>query len=107
VQKFLERDPYRTIPYYYQCMNLPEILGEVLRSLRQERRWKQYEVAARAGLTKAKLSALERGLAEPNLELVLRVLRGLEVSWMEFAEKMDRASVQTWPVRETPGGVWK
>ena len=83
-------------------MKLSEIVGAVLRRLRIKRRLKQYEVAARAGVTTAKLSAVERGLSEPGFELTLRLLRAIGASWMEFAEMLNRAGIQAWAVREIP-----
>lgn len=54
-----------------------EEVGPALRCLRQLRDLKQYEVARRAGITKAMLSAYERGQRLPSLRSMFRVLDAL------------------------------
>ena len=51
-----------------------EDLGPALRLLRQKRGARQYELARRAGITKAMLSGYERGARLPSLRTLASVL---------------------------------
>jgi len=59
--------------------DLALFLGPALRRLRQLRALKQYELANRAGLTKAQLSAYETGARSPSIRTLEALLVALQV----------------------------
>lgn len=63
--------------------------GAVLRRLRQERGYTIEEAARRAGVTTNYLGDVERGERNPTMKVVARVLAGLQVSWIEFAQHLE------------------
>jgi len=54
-----------------------EKLGPALRTLRERRLWKQNELARRAGVTRAMVSAYEKGTRLPSLRTLSRLLEAL------------------------------
>lgn len=65
-------------------------VGPALRALRKGRGLRQYELAARAGITKASLSGYERGRHLPNLHTLSKVLDALDVGLVDFARVVER-----------------
>ena len=65
--------------------------GAVLRRLRTDRRFTIEEAAQRGGVTANYLGDVERGQRNPTMKVVARILAGLQVSWMQFAELLDNA----------------
>jgi transcriptional regulator with XRE-family HTH domain len=63
--------------------------GAVLRRLRQERGYTIEQAAKRGGVTANYLGDVERGLRNPTMKVVARLLAGLRVSWVEFAQLLD------------------
>jgi transcriptional regulator with XRE-family HTH domain len=63
--------------------------GVVLRRLRQERGYTIEEAARRGGVTANYLGDVERGQRNPTLRVVARILAGMQVSWVEFAQDLD------------------
>jgi transcriptional regulator with XRE-family HTH domain len=61
-----------------------------LRVLRGKLAMAQERLASEAGVDRAYMSGLERGLHTPTLETVLRLLPILEVSFPEFATEFDK-----------------
>lgn len=61
-----------------------EVLGECLRSLRQERGEKLSETAARAGVSPQYLSEMERGVKEPSSEMIAAVAGALDVTLVDL-----------------------
>jgi transcriptional regulator with XRE-family HTH domain len=61
-----------------------EHVGPALRHLRQRRGWKQVQLAARSGCTKAQVSAYERGRRLPWLTTLAKLLDALEASPRDF-----------------------
>lgn len=59
--------------------NAFEGLGKALRWLRDKQAQKQYQVAERAGVTKAMLSAYETGKQNPSIDTLEKILRALAV----------------------------
>lgn len=66
--------------------------GTVLRQLRQERGYTIEEAARRAGVTTNYLGDVERGQRNPTMRVVARILGGLQVTWVEFAQALDAVS---------------
>jgi transcriptional regulator with XRE-family HTH domain len=65
--------------------------GSVLRRLRQERGFTIEEAAKRADVTANYLGDVERGQRNPTMKVVARILAGLRVGWVEFAQLLDEA----------------
>lgn len=65
--------------------------GSVLRRLRQERGYTIEEAAKRAQVTTNYLGDVERGQRNPTMKVVARILAGLRMSWVEFAQLLDSA----------------
>jgi transcriptional regulator with XRE-family HTH domain len=65
--------------------------GSVLRRLRLERNYTIEEAAKRAQVTANYLGDVERGQRNPTMKVVARILAGLRVSWVEFAQLLDEA----------------
>jgi transcriptional regulator with XRE-family HTH domain len=63
--------------------------GGVLRRLRQERGLTIEEAARRGGVTTNYLGDVERGQRNPTLRVVARILAGLQVTWVEFAQRLE------------------
>lgn len=63
--------------------------GSVLRRLRVERNYTIEEAAKRAQVTANYLGDVERGQRNPTMKVVARILAGLRVSWVEFAQLLD------------------
>ncbi|WP_347240197.1 helix-turn-helix transcriptional regulator [Thermus sp.] len=56
-----------------------EDLGRRLASFRRARNFTQEDLAELAGLDRSYVSQLERGLANPSLEVLLRIAQALEI----------------------------
>ncbi len=56
---------------------LPSV-GELLRRLRQQRHLSQRELAARSGISRAVLSAIENDRQRPDIEKTRRLARALD-----------------------------
>ena len=63
--------------------------GAVLRRLRQERGFTIEETARRGGVTTNYLGDVERGQRNPTMKVVARILAGLRVTWVEFANLLE------------------
>jgi transcriptional regulator with XRE-family HTH domain len=63
--------------------------GSVLRRLRQERGFTIEEAATRADVTANYLGDVERGQRNPTMKVVARILAGLRVNWVEFAQMLE------------------
>ena len=61
-----------------------------LRNLRHARGISQERLAWAAEIDRAYMSGLERGRHSPTLEMVYRLLAGLEVSFTQFAMEFER-----------------
>jgi transcriptional regulator with XRE-family HTH domain len=69
------------------------IRKEIIRLLRQERerrRLSKYAVAQRSGVSESMLSLVERGLRNPTMELMLRVVDGIGVDLEPFINRARR-----------------
>lgn len=65
-------------------------LGHALRYLRILSERKQFEVAEVAGITRAMLSAYERGSREPSLTTLTKILDALAVDFAGLQKALDR-----------------
>jgi|ERR687897_642816 transcriptional regulator with XRE-family HTH domain len=63
-----------------------EILGRVIRSLREEKKINQKDFAERIGISSSWLSRIESGNYDPPWSSVLRVVEGLAISLEELEE---------------------
>ena len=65
--------------------------GMTLRTLRLRIGLAQEKMALEAGVDRAYMSGLERGLHTPTLETILRFLPILQVTFTEFAAEYERS----------------
>ena len=70
-----------------------EVFGRRLREVRQRRRITQDTLALTAGLTKAYISDMERGLKVPSLTTVLRLAVALECKVTELVSVFDKTDL--------------
>lgn len=73
----------------------PHAFGVALRLLRTRRRLKQWEVAEKAGMTKAMLSSYETGKVTPTLQSLMTLFEALDTDFFAFQdalEAVDRAN---------------
>lgn len=66
--------------------------GRVIRRLRTARGLTIESAANRAKVSENYLGDIERGLRNPTIAVLSRILRGLRVSWTEFGQLMDAES---------------
>lgn len=64
--------------------------GKTLRRLRLRAGIAQEALALDAGIGRSYMGRLERGLSNPTIEMTLRLLPSLHVSFPEFAQEFDR-----------------
>jgi transcriptional regulator with XRE-family HTH domain len=76
-------------------------LGSALRLLRARRRLRQYQVAARAGITKAMLSSYENGGTRPSLQSLVSILGGMESDLGELQEALDMVTGRRPPAEDS------
>ncbi len=67
----------------------PQLLGPALRLLRARRRLRQYQVAERAGITKAMLSSYENGNTTPSYYSLIPLLGALESDLTGLQQALD------------------
>lgn len=63
--------------------------GQVLREVRQAKGISQEMLASAAGLDRSFISLLERGIQSPNLVILLKIAKVLEVSAAELITKTE------------------
>jgi transcriptional regulator with XRE-family HTH domain len=73
----------------------PSPFGSLLRSLRQQQRVSQVELAARAGSTPRYVSFIETGRSRPGRDLIERIADALDVSVRDRAELLRSAGLTT------------
>ena len=61
-------------------MTIGTTIGERIRILREEREWTQERLAAESGVPQATISNIEREIASPLFETVLKIAKVLNVS---------------------------
>lgn len=69
---------------------LPRRFGEVVRELRRRQGLSQEHLAAAAGIDRAYMGGIERGLRNPSLTTIARVARGLNMPLHKVFEAVDR-----------------
>lgn len=69
------------LPYmaYYFTKQLREEIGKNLKKIRKMRGLKQVELAVDAGLNSSYYGKIERGLVNPSLEKVYRIIKSLHI----------------------------
>jgi transcriptional regulator with XRE-family HTH domain len=67
----------------------PHAFGVALRLLRTSRRLKQWEVAEKAGMTKAMLSSYETGKVTPTLQSLITLFEALETDFFGFQDALE------------------
>jgi transcriptional regulator with XRE-family HTH domain len=65
------------------------VFGETILELRQQKGVSQEELALKAGVSRRYMSTLERGMHNPTLELVCRLLPTLKTTFVAFALRFD------------------
>lgn len=70
---------------------LPTVFGAVVRALREEQGISQERLAALAGIDRAYMGALERGLRNPSLTTIAKVARGLSLPMSELMRHIEAA----------------
>jgi transcriptional regulator with XRE-family HTH domain len=71
--------------------NTMEDLGVALRTLRENRKLRQQDVAKRAGITRPMLSGYERGRIQPTMSTLERILTAMDAHIGTLAEYMAYA----------------
>jgi molybdate-binding protein/transcriptional regulator with XRE-family HTH domain len=89
-------------------MDLSERAGVRLRLLREARNWSQGELAARAGISRTGVSAIEGDRLVPSVTAALALARVLDVSVEEiFGEPLGAGGpTWAWPPRHFPSRYW-
>jgi transcriptional regulator with XRE-family HTH domain len=62
----------------------------VVRDLRQQQGLSQENLAAAAGIDRAYMGGIERGLRNPSLTMIARVAQGLRMSMSEVMKAVER-----------------
>ncbi|OBZ14638.1 transcriptional regulator [Bacillus sp. FJAT-27264] len=70
-------------------MNSEEIFGQVLKSIRKERKLNQEELAFRSNLDRTYISMLERGIHQPTLNSLLAIAAALDMKAAELVELVE------------------
>jgi transcriptional regulator with XRE-family HTH domain len=71
-------------------MALRHAFGQTVRRLRLKAGISQERLALNVGLNRANTASLERGRRTPTLETVFKLLPGLHVTFVEFAQEFER-----------------
>jgi transcriptional regulator with XRE-family HTH domain len=71
---------------------LPKAFGEVVRELRQKQGVSQERLAALAGIDRAYMGGLERGLRNPSLTTIARVANGLSMKVSDVLKAVEKRS---------------
>jgi transcriptional regulator with XRE-family HTH domain len=77
-------------------------LGEALRVLRSRHQLRQYQLAAKAKVTKAMLSSFETGKTKPSLGSLLSIVFGMGSDLGELQEVLDILTGKRVPQEEPP-----
>ena len=71
--------------------DLPRVFGEVVRELRQHRGISQENLAVAAGVDRAYMGGIERGIRNPSLTTIARVATGLGMPLNEVFKAVEKA----------------
>ena len=66
-----------------------DILGEMIKSVREERHLTQEQLGELVGVNKSQISKLERNTKNVTIETILKVFRALKTNIKFTVEKMD------------------
>jgi transcriptional regulator with XRE-family HTH domain len=80
-----------------------EALGKAIRSIRQERNLKQYELADDAGVELGHLGEIERGQGNPTFETQVQIVIALETSFGRVGALIDEY-LEGWGLQSSAGG---
>ncbi len=69
--------------------DLKTIFGEILKELRLKKGLTQQQLADYAGIDRAYISELERGLLMPSVETVFRIAKVLKIKPQQIIELMN------------------
>lgn len=69
----------------------PELVGQVIRQYRRQRRMSQEVLSGLAGLDHTHYSKIERGLRSPTLETLFRIAAALDVPPHEIVQSVENA----------------
>jgi transcriptional regulator with XRE-family HTH domain len=67
------------MPYYFTA-KIRQEMGENIQKIRKKKGLKQVEVAIDAGINSSYYGKIERGIVNPSLEKVYRIIKSLKVS---------------------------
>lgn len=65
---------------YYFTKQIREEIGDKIRKAREKKKLKQVEVAVDAGINTSYYGKIERGLVNPSVEKLYRIMRSLGIS---------------------------
>ena len=78
----------------YKRQDINEILGVVIKEFRQKNNISQEQMAEKSQIDRTYASALERGIKNPSLEVILKISEGIGVpAWkiiMIIEDKLDK-----------------
>ena len=69
---------------------LRRAIAKTIRGLRLRAGVAQERLALESGVDRGYMGGLERGLHSPTLETIFKLLPGLRVSFVEFAQELER-----------------
>jgi transcriptional regulator with XRE-family HTH domain len=69
---------------YYYTVKIREEIGKKLHSIRKKIGLKQVEVAVDAGINPSYYGKIERGIVNPSLEKLYRIIKSLKTSSSEI-----------------------
>jgi transcriptional regulator with XRE-family HTH domain len=77
-------------PHPMDVEELPRVFGEVVRDLRHRHGISQENLAAAAGVDRAYMGGIERGIRNPSLTTIARVARGLGMPLTEVFKAVEK-----------------
>jgi transcriptional regulator with XRE-family HTH domain len=83
------------------------IIGDLLRELREQKKFPQGEIAKRTGLLKSYVSRVENGQSVPGVETLEKFARALEVPMYQFLDVEKAPKPPRLPKHKASnGGSW-
>jgi len=69
---------------YYFTPKIRQEIGKRIKKIRRTKKYKQVEVAVAAGLNTSYYGKIERGIVNPSIEKIYRIIRALETQSSEI-----------------------
>jgi len=99
------------LPHDSMILSLPENLPHLVQTLRLARNWTQADLARRAGISRAAVSAIESNRLTPSVTAALSLASVLGCTVEELfgttADASSRAPQWAWPAWEEPCRYWE